>query len=259
MRRFVISLSAATVLLVGGVVAGSAVGGAAGQPETVPSTEPAAVTTEAPVATSEAPVGSSEAPVTSDAPDATEAPVGSTEAPEASTEGAASTEGHPIVGAWILIVDDDPEAPPTLSAFSADGIYHDSEFEGGGGMGAWEATGPTSAALTLVQQFPTEDDESAEQVTIRATIEVDPDGQSFTGEYTIELAGEGAPAGEYGPGTVTGTRIVVEPMGTPAGSLDDLFGQFEEGTEPVSEDTAIVEDTMIVVTETTEASPPTTS
>ena len=45
MRRFVISLSAATVLLVGGVVAGSAVGGAAGQPETVPSTEPAAVTT----------------------------------------------------------------------------------------------------------------------------------------------------------------------------------------------------------------------
>jgi len=73
------------------------------------------------------------------------------------------------------------------------------------------------------------------------------------------LVGEGAPAGEYGPGSVTGTRIVVEPMGTPAGSFDDLFGQFEEGTEPASEDTetvtetttAMVAETTAMVTETT--------
>jgi len=48
------------------------------------------------------------------------------------------------------------------------------------------------------------------------------------------------------------TRIGVEPVGTPVGSLDDLFGQFEEGTEPASEDTE-------TVTEGTEAAPPTTS
>ena len=67
------------------------------------------------------------------------------------------------------------------------------------------------------------------------------DGQTFTAEFTIEFTGEGAPTGEYGPGHVTGTRINVEPMGTPAGSLDDLFAQFEEGTTPT--DTAPVETT----------------
>jgi hypothetical protein len=41
-----------------------------------------------------------------------------------------------------------------------------------------------------------------------------------------------AGTGEYGPGHVTATRINVEPMGTPAGSLEDLFAQFEEGTTP---------------------------
>jgi hypothetical protein len=68
---------------------------------------------------------------------------------------------------------------------------------------------------------------------------VSDDGQSFTGEFTLEFTGEGAPAGEYGPGHVTGTRINAEPMGTPAGSLEDLFAEFEEGTTP--EGTAPVE------------------
>ncbi len=85
------------------------------------------------------------------------------------------------------------------------------------------------------------------RTTIRATIEVASDGQSLTAEFTIEFDEEGISSGEYGPGAVTGTRIVVEPMGTPAGPFEDL-----EGTEPASEDTAIV-------TETTEAAPPTTS
>ena len=76
---------------------------------------------------------------------------------------------------------------------------------------------------------------------IRAAGEVSEDGQSFTAEFTIEFTGEGAPAGEYGPGHVTGTRINVEPMGTPAGSLEDLFAQFEEGTAPAG--TAPVETT----------------
>ncbi len=138
---------------------------------------------------------------------------------------------------------DDRESPPFLGSFSADGIYHQGDFDGLDGLGAWEATGPTSAALTFVQHTPNEEGEFGGSATIRATIEVDPDGQSLTAEFSIELVGEGAPAGEYGPGSVTGTRIVVEPMGTPAGSLDDLFGQFEEGTEPASEETAMVTET----------------
>ena len=38
------------------------------------------------------------------------------------------------------------------------------------------------------------------------------------------------PTGEYGPGSVTGTRVVVEPMGTPVGSLEDFFGIVEDTT-----------------------------
>ena len=86
--------------------------------------------------------------------------------------------------------------------------------------------------MTFVQHFPGEEGEFEGSSTIRATIEVDPDGgQSFTAEFTIEFGGEGAPVGEYGPGSVTGTRIIVEPMGTPVGTLEEMFGGSEEGTE----------------------------
>ena len=85
-----------------------------------------------------------------------------------------------------------------------------------------------SINLTFVEISTTRDPPQ----TIRAAGEVSEDGQSFTAEFTIEFTGEGAPTGEYGPGHVTGTRINVEPIGTPAGSLEDLFAQFEEGTAP---------------------------
>ena len=61
------------------------------------------------------------------------------------------------------------------------------------------------------------------------------DGQSWTAEFTIELTGEGAPPGEYGPGSVTGTRINVEPMGTPVAPVEALFPDLfppEGGTAP---------------------------
>ena len=214
MRRLVVSLSAATVLLIGGVVAGSPVGGA-GQPETVPSTEPAA-----------------------------------------SSEAAASTEGHPIVGTWLLVVDDFDD-PPSLVALTSDGIYLQAEYDGLAGYGSWEATGPSSVSLTFMQQFEGEGGEFGGSAIIRAVAEVNEDGQSLTGEFTVELRDGAGPPGEYGPGTVSATRIAVEPMGTPAGSLEDLFGAFEEeGTEPASEDTAA--EGTLPVTDTTEATPTTT-
>lgn len=246
MRRFIISLSSAT-FLIGGVVAAASVGGAAERLETVPSTEPAAVTTEAPAeteapGTTEAPPateapGTTAAPATTEAPVATDAPATSAEAVTETTDAEApSAASHPLVGAWILVDASDPEAPFAAS-FSSDGIYHDSDPEGSG-LGAWEPTGPTSAALTMVIMPPTE--EGGGTITIRATIEVAADGQTFTADFSIEASGEGAPAGEFGPGSVTATRIAVEPMGTPVGSLEDLFGQFE-GTVPA--DTAMVTET----------------
>jgi hypothetical protein len=144
----------------------------------------------------------------------------------------APAEVHPAVGAWLLTVEEFPEDPPQLIAFHADGIYQEASADGTTGIGTWEATGPNSINLTFVEMFPTDDEGSAGMQTIRAAGEVSEDGQSFTAEFTIEFTGEGAPTGEFGPGHVTGTRINVEPMGTPAGSLEDLFAQFEEGTTP---------------------------
>jgi len=220
MRRLVVSLSAGMLLLVGGVVAGSAGAGSAGRPETVPSTEPGVATSEAPETTA-AGVASTEASATTE----------TASEPTEPTEAAASTEGHPLVGAWILVDTGDPESAPFLASFSADGIYHQDDFDGLGGIGAWEASSPTSAAMTFVQHFAGDEGEFGGSTTIRATIEVDPDGQTFTAEYTIEFGGEGAPVGEYGPGSVSGSRINVEPIGTPAGTLDEMFGGSEEGTE----------------------------
>ena len=162
----------------------------------------------------------------------------------------ASTEAHPLIGTWIATDTSDPENPSTfVAAFSAGGTFVQVE-DGEVSLGVWEPTGPTSAALTFSDQDPAE--EGGGSFTIRATVEVAPDGQTFTAEYTVEVSGvEGVTPGEYGPGSVTGTRVVVEPMGTPVGSLEELFGAFEEGTE-VTEGTAMAEATEVVA-------PPTTS
>ena len=144
----------------------------------------------------------------------------------------AATEVHPIVGAWLLRDDDlGPDAPLHPGAFSSDGIYWQIDAEGVVGIGAWEPTGPNSAALTFFDRFP---DEAGDFVTdtVRALIEVAPDGQSWTAEYTVEFSGGDFPEGEYGPGSASATRIAVEPMGTPAGTFEDLFALFEEGTTP---------------------------
>jgi len=199
MRRFVTLCSAATLSLVGGVIATSAV--ASG---TTATTEPS------------------------------------------STVG---TEVHPIVGTWNTETSSDDLGEVV---FSADGtlVSLDSEDVS---LGVWEPTGPSTVALMFSGLIPAEETGSAgARFTIRATLEVAPDGQSFSGDYTAELSGvEGMPTGEYGPDSVTGTRVVVEPMGTPVGPIEELFGSFEEGTE-VTSGTAMAEATEV-------AAPPTTS
>jgi hypothetical protein len=93
-----------------------------------------------------------------------------------------------------------------------------------------EPTGPGSATVTFVDQIPDGAGGFATEM-VRALVEVAPDGQSFTAEFTVELSGGGFPEGQYGPGSVSATRVAAEPMGTPAGTLDDLFAGVSEGTE----------------------------
>jgi hypothetical protein len=170
---------------------------------------------------------------------------------ETATATASAPEAHPIVGTWHTETSSDDQGDVT---FSADGTLVSVDTDGAT-LGVWEATGPSTVNLMFSGLIPAEESGSGGgRFIIRATLEVAPDGQSFTGDYTAEVTAdfEGAPpAGEYGPDQVTGTRVVVEPMGTPVGPIDELFGGFEEGTE-VTEGTAMTEATEV-------AAPPTTS
>ena len=134
---------------------------------------------------------------------------------------------HPLVGTWTLVVEGEQ---PESVVFTADGGYVDVDSEGTVFLGVWESTGDTTANLTITVY-----DEEEGAFRIRASIEVAADGQSFTASYTLELldpaTGEGM--GEYGPGTATGTRLMAEAPGTPVGSFEDLFSQFE-GTPEAS-------------------------
>ena len=128
---------------------------------------------------------------------------------------------------------------PSSSPSSADGTLQDTNADGTTGIGSWEATGPNSFNLTFNSLSLTGSTDRVEgsfaMGTIRAAGEVSEDGQSFTAEYTLELTGEGAPPGEFGLGSVTGTRINVEPMGTPVAPVEALFPDLfppEEGTTP---------------------------
>lgn len=88
-------------------------------------------------------------------------------------------------------------------------------------LGAWEPTGDTSANLTfnMVTNGPA-------YITIRASLEFAEDGASFSGGYTMEAVIDpagGISGGEIGPGTLDGTRLVVEAPGTPSESFEDFF------------------------------------
>ncbi len=157
----------------------------------------------------------------------------------------AATTVNPIVGTWLLTSVDFPDDLPFTGAFLSDGIYIEVDT-GNVSIGVWEATGPDTVAMS----YTATDEEGS--YTVRTTITVD--GDNFSADYTLEFVGEGAPSGEYGPGQVTGTRVVVEPMGTPVGSLDELFASFEVGTEvPAPTDTAATEGTEAPAPPATEA------
>lgn len=108
----------------------------------------------------------------------------------------------------ILIVSDPPivPAPPDLPFTQ---IHHS------GGHGVWASTDNRTVAFTFDQLVTDENGNLLGVLTIRGTAALSADGQSFEGAFEAVLTD---PAGSTSPidaGTVTGTRIVVEAMGTP--------------------------------------------
>jgi hypothetical protein len=137
----------------------------------------------------------------------------------------AATAGHPIVGTWMVHDVEDTTAPPFRLIFLADGVVVQVDPSAGEHVGVWRPSGPRTFAL-IVQQVVHNG-----IATIRGEGEVAADGQGFTVAYTIEFApGGGTGTGQYGPGHIAGTRLTVEPMGTPVGPLSALKAQLAKPT-----------------------------
>jgi hypothetical protein len=135
-----------------------------------------------------------------------------------------STAGHPMVGTWLI--EPSTGEPPELFFAGADGIAASTSAEGTG-FGSWTATGERTAEATI--RFPMVDPQAGflGMATMRASVEVSEDGQSFAGTYTAELPAAmaeamGLPVGELGPGDVSGVRVVVEPMGEPVAPMPEM-------------------------------------
>ncbi len=141
-----------------------------------------------------------------------------------------TTEEHPFVGTWFLDTDaDDPTNAPEVLVVTADGGMIGVEANGAVTAGVWQATGERTADVTITVTTVDESDASSGWFVVRASIEVDADGDSFTAPYTFELVDPaGTGTGQYGPITATATRLTAEPMGTPVGPISELFEMSEE-------------------------------
>jgi hypothetical protein len=148
---------------------------------------------------------------------------------------AQATEEHPAVGAWIIETTPGDE-PPELVTIAPGGIIVNAGPEGAG-YGTWAASGDRTADAIFMFPFIDAEGGFLGYATVRTSIEVAEDGQSFAGTYTLEVPAEvaeafGAPVGELGPGEVTGRRIAVEPMGEPVGPIPEEGGAEEAPPSP---------------------------
>jgi hypothetical protein len=126
---------------------------------------------------------------------------------------------HPAVGVWLTDGSPDDSTNPLDLTTIAPGGIATIALPDGTGYGPWAATGERSADATFLISQRDPEAGFVGYATIRTSIEVAEDGQSFAGTYTIEFPAAMAEAmgltvgQQVGPGTVTGQRIAVEPMG----------------------------------------------
>jgi hypothetical protein len=144
------------------------------------------------------------------------------------------SHGQDFVGSWRITFFE-ADGPPTLAlaTFGADGTVVTAEHpvvtppivQGviftSSGHGAWLATGPDTAIVTVVGLGSHGEGVLFGTATARSSLTLGPDGKTFSGEVVWTVADpRGATLATY-PGTFQATRIVAEapatpPAGTPA-------------------------------------------
>jgi hypothetical protein len=121
--------------------------------------------------------------------------------------------GHPLVGTWIVDRNpDDQTDSPTILIYTPDGSIFDPLLAVGG---AWQATGPRSATVTLLGLI---DSGAGGYIAIRSTVEVDEAGTTIAGSDTVTIVAPDGTARNTLQGHGRATRLLVqgpEAAGTP--------------------------------------------
>jgi hypothetical protein len=129
-----------------------------------------------------------------------------------------SDEVHPIVGAWIVIDDSGDESTPSIVTFSDDGTVVDLEV-GFTTAGVWESTGDNTADATFAGFAQFEGFEGS--IVIRISAEVD-ESDAFSADYSVTAVNADGSVLFSDTGTVSGTRMDVEPVDNGGQPLDNL-------------------------------------
>ena len=137
-----------------------------------------------------------------------------------------ATQAHPLVGTSYL---DNGRAnrPDALDSFTlhADGTYIEANADGTVRLRHLGRDRAYDRDANDRGLFSDETGVNLGAIIIRLLIELNPDGNSYTAEGTIELiAPDGSSRGQAGPATGTARRMMVEAPGTPVMTLDELFG-----------------------------------
>ena len=144
-----------------------------------------------------------------------------------SQEAASSaTTTHPLVGTWFL---DESSANSTnardLFILHGDGTYIEANADGSVRLGAWAPTSPTTANLIIVADARGEDGADIGGQILRLAITLNPDGQTYTAEGTLELRSpDGTLTGQIGPIWGEASRLAVEAPGAPVMTLEEFIG-----------------------------------
>jgi hypothetical protein len=121
-------------------------------------------------------------------------------------------EGHPFVGAWLVDTNTSYDSePPSRLIVHPDGTLLQVD-QTTVAVGVWQPTADNTADLTIAAQVDVGDGRIA-TITLRAGVTLDPGGDAWTAEATVEnLQATGSTSGQIGPIPAAATRIVVEPM-----------------------------------------------
>jgi hypothetical protein len=139
-------------------------------------------------------------------------------------DGTPAADEHEIVGSWVVTAQlegDEPLAFVNFTTIMPGGVLVNTGPDGPLGHGVWERTADGEYALTIVHPDFDDEGDLEGRITVRTTVALGPDGDTFAGPFVTEVADlTGTVRFAYG-GTAEAERITAEPLGTPGAGASE--------------------------------------